>query len=177
MKKYKHSWSDNISSLLIGFGLIAIIYTGWKLATYSIGLFFGSMALVLGAMTYYSLYEFVSGTRKSLDLSGFIAQSAPIAASSFIAGWTAYRIFKIDEYNQNFLADLEGNVILLLISVLLAFFSMIALVESAYPDKYKVKSAAPAGFYSGRWSLMLNLLSVHGLLSGITGLLLSIWFN
>lgn len=177
MEKYKHSWSDNLFSLLVSFGFLATIFIGWKLANYSIGLFLGSVAILIGAMAYYSLYEFVSGTRKGLDLSGFIAQSAPIAASSFIAGWTAYRIFKIDEQNPSFLADLEGNVILLLISVLLAFFSMIALVEGAYPDKYKVKSAIPADFYSGRRSLMLNLMLVHGLLSGVAGLLLSIWLN
>lgn len=176
MEKYKHNFFDNVLSLLVGIIFLVIVFVGWKFAVKNMFLFLGFVIIILFCMGFFSFYELASKTRKGVNLSGFITQSAPIAASSFVAGWTAYRVFKIDNQNPNYLSDLEGNVVLLLISILLAFFSMVALVEGAYQDKYKCKSEIPEQFFSGRRSLMLNLMLVHGILSGVSGFIIPMIF-
>lgn len=161
---YRFRFLPNFCSLFIAVLVSAAVIGLWIFATRQMAV---TIIITVALIIFFVIYivaEWQMKKKMSIDLSGFSFQASPIAAASMIAGWSAYPMIKELD---------EENAILLTATCIFAFHSMIALVESVYPDRKRSRRAhkTPDKLY-----LTLNLILIQGIVAGIIGYIAaSIW--
>jgi len=168
MSRYRHGIFENLISIAVALAIILVCLLGWFLAKYWLDLFIIIAAGFLLVFAVAIVYDFRYGPIFEKSLTGFVPQSAPIAASSIVSGWVTYRAF----LPENVDGRLEETTIILLFAMLLVLASIFNFSEGVYPLR-----DCPAGqrkkFRNARLKLTLNLTLVHGAAAFLIGYAIS----
>lgn len=159
------SLCDNVKSILIALFFSFFMLALWYCLTvgFNVTVIFLVGLALLGIIAIIS--EWRIGSFGATDLSDFPFQTSPIAAASFLAGWSSFTMIK-DSNTE--------NSILLFFTAGFCLISIFAYVESAFPDK-----RGKIGNYSRREKLLVsvNVILIHGLLCAAMGYGAALRFN
>ena len=170
MNGFKHGIKENACSIILALATIIAVFLLWQVASsYSAAFFFIAIVGVLLCSAAFIVYDAKAGPIFDWNFSGFCIQAAPIFASSFVSGWSVGELL----FSSRAEELQEAAVILLLVSLMIALFSLFNIGESVFRPEMAELLEQKRERIRRRMKLTFNLLLVHGVFAVALGVITS----